>query len=373
MVLKTGTFEDLANEVRGQHKKIVLFGTGVIGSTVVPYLIEKYALQEFVIYCIDNDKTRWGECASISTRQIPIVSPCVLDELDSNVVILINISRYAEVITQLDGMESCKNKVGYIIPMMCIENFKKNNSGGAVSNSYEKLIPKKIHYIWFGNNPLPKQLEKCITSWKKFCPDYEIIRWDENNYDIKKCRYMEDAYNNKKYSFASDYAKLDILYNNGGIYFDTDVEIIRSIDDLLYQEAFCSVEKWQVINFGGCSGAVKGHPAVKKFIEAWENRSYFRADGSPDFVSSGIIDTKVAIDNGYIINGENQNIMGMNVYTYDYFHPYDYMSGKLNLTENTYSIHHFNGGWLDEKAKAVNRKTSESYDKIYKRACGAQA
>ena len=104
------------------------------------------------------------------------------------------------------------------------------------------MIPKKIHYCWFGGNEMPEVVIKCIKSWKEIMPDYEIIRWDESNYDVKKCKFISDAYAEKKWAFVSDYARLDILYDHGGIYLDTDVEVLKSLNDLLDLDGFCGFE-----------------------------------------------------------------------------------------------------------------------------------
>ena len=149
---------------------------------------------------------------------------------------------------------------------------------------------------------------------------------------------------------------------------DTDVELVRNLDNLLYQEAFSSVEKWQVINFGGCSGAVAEHSALKPFLRAWEQRKFIRDDGTFDILSSGYVDTRVALDNGYVLNGKNQTIMGMNIYTYDYFHPYDYVSGKTQMTDDTYAVHHFNGGWLDEHTRLADRQTRLRFESLCRKA-----
>ena len=149
---------------------------------------------------------------------------------------------------------------------------------------------------------------------------------------------------------------------------DTDVEVIRSLDTLLYQEAFCGVEKWQVLNFGGCSGAAKGNQMILKFLKERERIPFLNADGSQNKNTCGYYDTKTAIKNGYELNGKTQNISGMNIYAYDYFHPYDYMSGQTLKTENTYTIHRFNGGWLDEKMKAANENAARKYEDLYQSA-----
>ena len=179
---------------------------------------------------------------------------------------------------------------------------------------------------------------------------------------------MKQAYDSKAFGFVPDYARLEILYNEGGLYLDTDVELKRNIDDLLYQEAFCGVEKWQIINFGGLSGSVKGHPMTKKFLDARKDIMFIDSNGKQNRNTCGFYDTRVAIDDGYKINGETQNINGMNIYTYDYFHPYDYMSGIVNETENTHSIHWFNGGWLDDKMKKANEEAKRNYLELYNKA-----
>lgn len=368
MQLRVGTFSEMAENIKAHSSRIVMFGAGVIGTSTTPALLESFGLLDLVVCYIDNDKTRWGEYIRVGRRTVKICSPDILHTLGENVTVLINISRYADAFEQMEQMECTQNMFCYIIPMMCIRNFHNEGSKGVIITSNVPVIPKKIHYIWFGGGPIPHGLQKCINSWRQYCPDYEIIRWDESNYDVGKCLYMKQAYQYKKYSFVSDYAKIDILYQCGGIYMDTDVQVVRSLDNLLYQEAFTSVEKWQVINFGGCSGAVCGHSSLEAYLQAWEKRELIRADGTIDPLSSGYIDTRVALDNGFRMNGQNQTVMGMNIYTYDYFHPYDYMSGKTELTDDTYTIHHFNGGWLDEDAQLADRQTRMKFEDLYQRA-----
>lgn len=364
MILKTGTFAGMAKDIIGNNSKIVIFGTGVVGSTTTPEIIDEYNLGDRLLCCIDNDKTRWNTFIEMCGKSIEILPPDILSKLDGSVTVLITISRYGSAYEQINNMVGTEKFSCYIIPALCIRNFQSKGNKGVIKTSNVPLIPKKIHYMWLGGKEIPENLKKCIESWKHFCPDYEIVRWDESNYDVHKNTFVSQAYDNKRYGFAPDYARIEILYEHGGIYFDTDVELKRNIDDLLYQEAFCSVEKWQVLNFGGCSGAVKGHKSLEPFIEAWEKRELVRDDGTLDSISSGLIDTTIAINQGYIINGKNQTINGMNIYTYDYFHPYDYMSGKLEMTNDTYSIHHFNGGWLDVNAQEENKRAIEQYSNL---------
>lgn len=368
MILRCISFEEMNREIIEQNRSIVIFGAGVIGTVTVPEILCQYGLQQRISFYIDNNYAVQGSTITVQNREIDVKSVEALNSAEKNTVVIIAISRYAEVLSQLEQMACTKDMCCYIMPMMCIHNFCRNISSGAPVLTDGPLIPKKIHYMWLGKKQIPPNLQKCIDSWRKYCPDYEIIQWDENNYDIGKHAYMKDAYEKGAYGFVPDYARLDILYQYGGIYMDTDVELVKNLDPLLYQEAFCGVEKWQVINFGGCSGAVKEHQMVGKFLKARENINFLDKSGQLNTVTCGYYDTNTALQNGYRINGTTQNIQGMNIYAYDYFHPYDYMSGHVNITENTYSIHWFNGGWMDEKMKLANEEAVRKFDRIYELA-----
>lgn len=365
--IKSGSFSDMADEIRLNNKKIVIFGSGAIGAVVTLEILTFYHLENHIECYLDNDSGRWGEDVQHKCGKWKIYSPSYLEELGDKVVILMTISRCTNVIRQLESMDCIKDTACYVIPIMLMTNFHRNGGRGVVKESQKQLIPKKIHYMWLGGKALPHHLQRCIDSWERLCPDYEIIRWDESNYDIGKNLYMRQAYDEGAFAFVPDYARLDILYHHGGIYMDTDVEVIRNLDDLLYQQAFCSVEKWQVVNFGGCNGAVKGHKSLKAFLQEREQLEFIKKDGSYNKKASGFYDTRVIMRHGYKMNGENQNIMGMNIYTYDYFHSYDYMSGRTEMTDDTYAIHHLNGSWINEDDKFLNEKQSREFEELYKR------
>ena len=162
-----------------------------------------------------------------------------------------------------------------------------------------------------------------------------------------------------------DIARLDILYNYGGIYLDTDVELIRNLDSFLSFEAFAGVEKWGNINMGGCSGAVPKHPMIKRMLDFRKDECFIREDGSKNLTTCGYYETIPFIKMGFKPNNTVQNIGGMTIFSSEFFHPYDYMSDEVYITDNTYSIHHFNGGWLDEKNREEREKTREKYQKMF--------
>lgn len=368
MITRCQSFESMAKEIKSHNKRIVMFGAGAIGTTTTLGILKNHDLLSHISCYLDNDSNLWGTKLKTVLGEYNIESPKYLEQCTPDkTVVLINISRYFEVLKQLDNMTCTEKMVSYIIPMMCIHNFKPDSNQNVIKKFSEPVIPKVIHYMWLGGKTLPDNLQKCVDSWKKCCPDYEIKCWNESNYDIEKNLYMKQAYENKAYGFVPDYARLDILYNHGGIYMDTDVELKRSLDDLLYQEAFCSVEKWQLINFGGCSGGVKGNKFINKLLEFRETIPFINANGTLNRNTCGYYDTSFAMNNGYHITGKNQTVLDMTIYTSDYFHPFDYMSGKCEPTDNTFSIHHFNGGWLTEEQREANKKVAEQYDVLYKK------
>lgn len=213
------------------------------------------------------------------------------------------------------------------------------------------MIPKIIHYCWFGGKPIPEKNKKCINSWKEFCPDYEIIEWNESNYDVKKNKYMIEAYNSQNWGFVPDFARLDIIYNYGGIYLDTDVEIIKSLDPLLNEKAFMGFEDGYHVSPGLGFGAEKGNSTVKMIMDAiYKDRAFILSDGNYDTTASPKMNTAFLIQLGLKTDNSMQLINNsLKILPKDYLCPKDFFSGKLCVTNNTYSIHHFDGSWLPEE------------------------
>ncbi len=207
------------------------------------------------------------------------------------------------------------------------------------------MIPKKIHYCWFGRNPKPKLAGKCIDSWKKYCPDYEIIEWNEDSFDVGMNSYTRSAYEQKKYAFLTDYARLVIIYENGGIYFDTDVELLKPLNDLLENKAFFGFENSEYINTGLGFGAERENPLVRGMKE-----EYFPfLDQEDAFVGCPILNTQALVKAGLVLNGKKQDLEEGTIYPPEYFNPYDDPTGKLNISKATYSIHWYAKSWMSKK------------------------
>lgn len=214
---------------------------------------------------------------------------------------------------------------------------------------------------------MPTFLVDCMDSWKKFCPDYEIIRWDENNYDVNQYEYTKQAAAHKKWGFITDVARLDILYEQGGIYMDTDVKLLKPLDKLLYQRGFVGVEQWGNINTGGSVGAVAHHPMIREMLDERLKYPFVLDDGRYNIETNGLYETMPFIRYGMRINNTLQIINGMTVYPASVFHPYDYMSCKEKIEEHTISIHYFFGGWMEEDDRKNRENTQWQYAEFMQR------
>ena len=201
----------------------------------------------------------------------------------------------------------------------------------------ELLIPLKIHYFWFGGQEKPAKVKKYIDSWKKACPDFEIIEWNENNYDIHKHPFMEKAYKDKMWAFVSDYARLDVLEQYGGIYLDTDVEVLKDLKNFCSNQAFIGFERPDLIGDGQGFGGVPHFPIFKEMLQCYE--------AMDEYIESPKLRTQVLLEHGLKLDGSRQSVDGMEIYPTDVFCPKSWATGKIKITANTYSIHHFADTW----------------------------
>lgn len=204
------------------------------------------------------------------------------------------------------------------------------------------MIPKLIHYCWFGHGKKPKLAQKCITSWKRFCPDYKMIEWNEDNFDVNMNAYTRMCNAEKRYAFLSDYARLVILQEYGGFYFDTDVEIIRPIDGLRKHPAFIGFETHDYVNTGEGFGAEANNPAIASLLAEYDPL----LDGNHGTNGCPILNTQALIKHGLTRDGRYQDLGDIVVYPPIYFNPYDDSTGRLCTTSETYSIHWYAKSWM---------------------------
>ncbi len=208
------------------------------------------------------------------------------------------------------------------------------------------MIPKIIHYCWFGGKPLDKLGHKCLNSWKKYFPGYDIKEWNESNFDVNCCEYIKEAYKAKKWAFVSDYARFKILYKYGGVYFDTDVEVIRSFDGILSKGNYMGSERiCDNVNPGLGMAVAPELDIIKEIIEDYEHSSFIKPDGTYDLTTIVERTTKILKKHGLSSSDKIQTVENINVYPPEYFCPINMDTGKLTITPNTYSIHRFAGSW----------------------------
>lgn len=218
-------------------------------------------------------------------------------------------------------------------------------------------IPKIIHYCWFGKSPHPELVQKCIESWKKYLPEYEIIEWNEENFDINMNAYVKEAYEAGKYAFVSDVARFYVLNNYGGIYMDTDVEVLRPLDHFLQYEAFMGFESVDRVAPGLIMGSLKGNSVIKEILDLYSNTHFKLNKNIYNLTTVVTYTTNILLKYGLRQNNSFQVIKNIAIFPKEYFCPLTFDDDKVDFTENTYTIHHFMDSWHTEKdKKRIKRK-----------------
>ncbi len=327
-----------------QNKKLYIFGAGKLTENC----IDIYCRNKKVEAVLDNNEKRWSRKQRFFDQEIPVIGvDTFVEELAgqslSDIVLLVVPGFYAaQIIRQLDSIPQLEGLDCYIHAMI------RNTKEAVPEYHFTKgalKIPKKIHYFWVGGNPVPESLQRCIDSWKKYNPDYEILRWDENNYDFSVNPYMKEAYEQKAWGFVPDYARLDIIYRYGGIYLDTDVETIQNLDVLLCDEAFFGMGSADRIGIGVGFGAAAGNELIRELRDYYDNRHFVNADGTKNRVPCYYYQHPIFERYGFRILNEYQKIRGAVVYPPEVMSPRGTSGLGDFFSEKTLSIHHGAGTW----------------------------
>ncbi len=228
------------------------------------------------------------------------------------------------------------------------------------------MIPKIIHYCWFGGKDLPEEVQKCIESWRKFAPDYEIKRWDESNFDVNANTYTKEAYEQKKYAFVSDVARLSVVAKYGGFYLDTDVELIKPLDELRKYDAFMGMESGKTnVNTGLGFGAIPNHPVIIENMNMYKNRSFIDHKSGKIDLTTCVTITKQALAQmlpSFEVTSEPVTLsmpktsLKFTILPIEYLCPYNMATGKTHITDKTISIHHYDATWKSKKDKFLRLK-----------------
>lgn len=228
-------------------------------------------------------------------------------------------------------------------------------------------IPKVIHYCWFGGKKKPSLVEKCIKSWEKHLNGYEFIEWNENNFNVNSNKYVKEAYEAGKFAFVSDYVRINALYNYGGIYLDTDVEVLQSFDPFLICDSFWGFEEKNFIATSTI-GAKKENKLIKTFLDYYNDKSFLLNDGKANTLTNVAIISEIIEKYGVKLDGTYQQIDGIGTFfPQNYFSPYDYINCYLKTTDNSYAIHHFYKSWLP-----VNTRIKSQVKKVISKIAGGR-
>ena len=367
-ILRNSNRKHFFEEMQG--RKIVCFGAGIMFGDFLRECAV-YKAEEKIAYLIDNDSEKWGMkrrgCYDTFFEIKPVEELKKIDA--SKYVILLLGQHFQEMIRQLDAMPEMDYIEVYIYAL--IQHCTQGDICAEEKNNVMQ-IPKTIHYCWFGGTSLPELDKLCIESWKKYCPDYEIVCWDESNYDISKHPYMKQAYENRAFAFVSDYARLDIIYNYGGIYLDTDVELKKSLDTLLHYNAYCGyIHHGTRINTGIGFGAKKGFGIIQEWMDAYKYQFYERYNGTFNQKLCTEYQTDVLrYHRNFMMNGNYQIVDGLAICPKEYFDPLSCILGLEKSTEHTYSIHYNGLSWCDDKyesLKNIRKRAKRDVKKIMER------
>lgn len=354
MKLKNCTVQELARI--GETRRIFCFGASRMPQEICEEYGEYHFEAKFQFF-VDNASEKSGTTYTLQGRNIPILSVNeMLENITKEDIVLITSRFYVEIYEQLASISKLDHLECYVWPAVAPQ-YKSDQKLMTKIKSIakeESQIPKKLHYFWFGGNPIPPLEQKCIESWKRACPDYEIILWNEDNYDVYKNHYMKQAYEAGKWGFVPDYARLDVIYKYGGIYLDTDVEVLKSLDPLLGLNGFAGFESKSLVALGLGFGAKKGNPIIKILRDDYSRREFKQEDGNYDLTASPFIQTKVLQQLGLKLDNRMQTLEDFTILPAECFSPDN--NQIPHITENTFSIHHFSGSWTSDENKKLLEK-----------------
>ena len=333
-------------------KNICCFGAG---AALTRFLtdFQEYHIENDIKFIVDNSMEKQGTMMLCNGKYIQVVSLLqMLAAITPEDIILITTAKFPEILEQLNKQKELDNMECYLHTLLRIEKYDCDRLRIDVPNKLsiyqEQKIPKVIHYCWFGKKEMPSQYRKWMESWKIYCPDYEIIEWNEENYDVYKNEYLRQAYESGKWAFVSDYARIDIVHQYGGVYLDTDVELLKNIDELLMNDGFCGFETSEYVAYGLGFGAKKKSTILGAIKEYYDNINFEFKNGNLKDIVCPKIQTEVMKRYGLVCNGEYQVLEEMTEYPSRVLCGMSPYSLKVQCDSTTFAIHHFAASWVDD-------------------------
>jgi len=354
-----------------QYRQIICFGMGKRFKTAKA-LFEGTPVWEKIQYLVDNDETKHGIEIIINKKRMNVITLSEMAEhqLNGKSAVLITPNFYTDIIKQISEYEILKDLdmicMTHILSIMSEREVEGERIPADFRLSDKPLIPKVIHYFWFGGKRIPDKYQRCIESWHKYCPDYTIVEWNEDNYDINQNQYMQQAYRYGKWAFVPDYARLDTIYRYGGIYLDTDVEILQNMDDLLWQKGFAGFETKEFVALGLGFGAVKGMPIIGKMRDMYNDLIFADKDETLNLIPSPRWQTDLLKKYGLRTTGEYQIVEDMTIY------PIKVLNGKAvfkchrsNVFPKT--VHHYElSSWQEKRYIELMTDLDKDMEEYYR-------
>lgn len=316
-----------------------------------------------LLMIVDGDSQKHGTERDVYDNKYIIKSlDMALSEVD-NAVILVTSGALVEILDVL------REKIPEDMPvfsflLMRKENYEKESitiedCEELIGKKDTEQIPREIHYFWFGGKDMPDDYKRNMESWYQFCPDYKIVRWDEGNCHLEECQYAAQAYEQGRYGFVPDYFRLKIIYERGGIYLDTDVKLLKPLDELLFLPAYAGFEDNGKVAFGVGFGAKPGFQILREMYEQYEHVRFVNDDGSLNTVASPTYQTNILKKHGLICNGRMQIVDGMTILPMNYLTVQSNHTGRQYLTKNSFSIHQYAASWFNDKERENKRRAEE--------------
>lgn len=351
MILKNCDMYTLSNETK--NREIVCYGIGEEFHSMINNY-EEYPWCENIKYLVDGDSKKKGIEKTVKGNKLRIYS---LEEFlavaNDNMIIIVTCGAFKEIVTHLNTIPKLDKVVCYIYHFMFGLSEHREIQ---IAQTKEQLIPPIIHYCWFGGKELPDLYKRCIDSWHTYCPNYEIKRWDESNCDIEENLFAKQAYSVGKFGFVPDYFRLKIIYEHGGIYLDTDVEMLQNFDELRYNQAFCGMETPGRVGLGLGFGAVKGNETIRYMLKRYQKMQFIDSDGKMDETPSNIWQIMDMRELGMSYGNVVHKVNEMTVYPVEVLSPKSNTTGELDITKYSYSIHHFDASWFSGEARERKRQ-----------------
>lgn len=344
-----------------RDKRIACYGIGGEFERIIKNY-DTCAWESRICWLVDSNPKRVGQAVQVKDKSMIICSlEQLLEEDLSDTVLFITCLAYAEVVGQLNRISTLDQVECFLFHFMfalC------EGEPIRIRHTEDMLIPPVIHYCWFGGKEMPDLYKRCIESWHRHCPDYEIREWNETNCDISETAYTQQAYEAGKYGFVPDYFRLKIIYENGGIYLDTDVEVLKNPDDLRYNHAFCGIQFPGEANFGLGFGAEQGYAVICSLMQRYRTMNFINMDGSMNETASPVFQTQDLFQMGMQYGNSVQSVNGLTIYPIEVLSPKNVVTHELDISKYSYMIHHYDGSWVSGERLKYKKIREENVKKL---------